>query len=568
MKKFVFQQESNWFKRKAASFKTKGLTAVLCATMAVSPIIGYATEASTDGYISVSGKSDKNKQGNFVTIAVIDKDAVSKDINWKSLSGSEFAYYGEKELGGDLEYAFDFYLGDFTKNGVYTVYISSKTEDIRTEEIRYVNSVSQSEAFAQLKAKFAISEEETAAFLKDTVNLKKLGILCKFESTELDEDSAKYTAKLLVKDGLSETNVDNLCKKVEKAVIIGLLKNGESLPEGFENLLFTEDGVYKYYNENSAMYVSTDKLNSISDLDSEVIKGTALYYANDANDSKTLNTVLTTYKQELGITKSITDSIVNAVINKGDFTSVTSLAIYINNYKETSTGGNGTSGGSTGGGGGGGSYGSHSYSGTTLEKDEYEAPDLSQLEDSYAFNDVSDVPWAAEAIDALYANGVINGKEEGKFYPNDSITREEFVKMLVSAFSMKLVNEDISFEDVSEEDWSYDYIKTACIAGIIKGVSETHFGKEDNILRQDICVMINRLFDITDIKIAADGNAADKFKDFSDVADYAKDAVINMTSAGIMNGDENGYVNPKQTATRAETAKLMYGAINYYNNRR
>lgn len=535
MKKCFFQQESNGFKRKAASFTAKGLTAILCAAMAVSPVMGFAKEASTDGYISISGKSEKDKQGNFVTVAVIDKDAVSKDLNWKSLSGSEFAYYGEKELGSNLEYAFDFYLGDYNKNGVYTVYVSSKTDDIKTDEIRYVNAVSQSEAFTQLKAKLSAGEDETAVFLKDTTNLKKLGVLCKFENTELDEDTAKYAAKFLIKDGLSETNADRLCEKVEKAVIGGLLKAGKAMPKGFENLLFAEDGIYKYYNENAALYISADKLNSISDLDSEFIKATALYYANDASDSKTLNTVLTTYKQELGITKTITDSIVNAVINKGDFTSVTSLVIYINNYKETSTGGNGTSGGSNGG--GGGSYGSHNYSGTTLEKDEYEAPDLSQLEDSYAFNDVSDVPWAAEAIDALYAKGVINGKEEGKFYPNDSITREEFVKMLVSAFSMKLVNEDISFEDVSEDDWSYDYIKTACIAGITKGVSETRFGKEDNILRQDICVMINRLFDITDVSIEAEENTADKFKDFSDVADYAKDAVINMISAGIMNGD-------------------------------
>lgn len=341
----------------------------------------------------------------------------------------------------------------------------------------------------------------------------------------------------------------------------------KDIPKGFENLSFADKGIYKYYSEKADKYINADNIDDISDFESEFIKAVALYYANDANDSKNLKTILTTYKQDLGITKTVNDAIVNAVIGYDNFASASSLVCYINNYKTSSgegTGGDSNSGSSSGG----GSYGGHSYSGTTLEKDEFKEPDLTQVEDTLAFTDVSDVPWVAEAIDSLYSNGVINGKEEGKFYPNDSITREEFVKMLVSAFSMKLVNEDVTFDDVNEEDWSYDYIKTACIAGITKGVSETHFGKEENILRQDICVMINRLFDITDVKIVTDENAADKLGDFSDVSDYAKEAVINMTSAGIMNGDENGNVNPNQTATRAETAKLMYEAINCYNSHR
>lgn len=200
MKKIVFQQESNGFKRKAASITAKGLTAMLCAAMAVSPVMGYAAQKSNDGYINIDGTAEKDKQGNFVTIAVIDKDIAFKNLDWKSLNGSEFVYYGETEIDSKKEYAFNFYLGDYTKNGVYKVYISSKTEDIKTDEIRYVNADALADALTQLKSKLLAGEDETAAFLKDTSNLKKLGVLCKFDGAETDAEIAAFAAKLLKKD--------------------------------------------------------------------------------------------------------------------------------------------------------------------------------------------------------------------------------------------------------------------------------------------------------------------------------------------------------------------------------
>ena len=223
----------------------------------------------------------------------------------------------------------------------------------------------------------------------------------------------------------------------------------------------------------------------------------------------------------------------------------------------------GASGGNSGG-GGGASSGGHAYSGTTLETDDKENDTIDEVS---VFSDIDNVPWAKEAINTLYSLGVINGKEIGKFYPNDMITREEFVKMLVSAFSMKLIDEDVKFDDVSENDWSYDFIKTAYIAGIAKGVGGNMFGKTDNILRQDICVMINRLFDISKIDISAKQNGK-IFVDADDISDYAKDAVNNMSAADIISGDESGNVNPMAYATRAEVAKLLFRAREVYNSKR
>ncbi|MBQ4087687.1 MAG: S-layer homology domain-containing protein, partial [Clostridia bacterium] len=91
-------------------------------------------------------------------------------------------------------------------------------------------------------------------------------------------------------------------------------------------------------------------------------------------------------------------------------------------------GGSSSSGGgssSSGGGGGGGSTGGNRKPSTGTEtKPEDSKP-------SVTFSDINEIPWAKESILYLASEGVISGKGDGKFYPGDTVTREEFVKIIV-----------------------------------------------------------------------------------------------------------------------------------------
>ena len=183
-----------------------------------------------------------------------------------------------------------------------------------------------------------------------------------------------------------------------------------------------------------------------------------------------------------------------------------------------------------------------------------------QTNDMSVFNDIESVPWARESIEGLYKKGVVSGKEPQKFYPTDNVSREEFVKMLVAAFDIRLVGEEISFEDVPYDAWYYDYIKTAYIAGVVSGVSETLFGTGQDITRQDICTMTYRMLKVCDVALP-DSAEATEFNDADIISDYAAEAVTAMQKGGIINGDENGSFNPHMPATRAETAKITYGVL-------
>lgn len=172
------------------------------------------------------------------------------------------------------------------------------------------------------------------------------------------------------------------------------------------------------------------------------------------------------------------------------------------------------------------------------------------------FEDISDVPWAEQAINALYKAGILKGKEEGVFAPNDSVTRAEFAAMLVRTFNLASEGQSSGFTDVSEGDWYYDAVNTAANLGIVKGMEEDYFGADENITRQDIAVMCLRLWNSLGREMS--GNISASFTDYETVSEYALDAVTALAQAGIINGNENGAFAPADNATRAEAAVIIY----------
>ncbi|MFV0518159.1 MAG: S-layer homology domain-containing protein, partial [Aminipila sp.] len=99
---------------------------------------------------------------------------------------------------------------------------------------------------------------------------------------------------------------------------------------------------------------------------------------------------------------------------------------------------------------------------------------------------------------------------------------------------------------------------------IAKGTSESAFTPNANITRQDMAVMITRYADYMKKDITGT-NEATKFADESQIAIYAKKSVASMQKAGIINGvkaaDGSYSFMPKNNATRAEAAKMIYQMV-------
>jgi len=77
-----------------------------------------------------------------------------------------------------------------------------------------------------------------------------------------------------------------------------------------------------------------------------------------------------------------------------------------------------------------------------------------------SFSDVPEGHWAYEYINDMSERGIINGTPDGKFLPNDAVTREEFSKMFVLALGIEMVPNDNYFQDC-EGRWSLEYVRAA-----------------------------------------------------------------------------------------------------------
>lgn len=218
----------------------------------------------------------------------------------------------------------------------------------------------------------------------------------------------------------------------------------------------------------------------------------------------------------------------------------------------------------TGGGSSGGSGGSSSGRGNSNRNDVsgVVTNDLLPSENTNeviteTFHDLNTVSWAKEAICYLADKNVLNGRENGLFYPDDLVTREEFVKMITLALHILDDSAETGFTDVECGRWSYPYIASGVAAAIINGVSEQKFAPEAFITRQDMAVIVFRAAQC--MKLELSGTAA--FSDENEISDYAKNAVSHLAGTGIVNGVGNGLFAPKDAVTRAQAAKIIYELV-------
>ncbi|NLC04418.1 MAG: DUF4430 domain-containing protein [Tissierellia bacterium] len=111
-----------------------------------------------------------------------------------------------------------------------------------------------------------------------------------------------------------------------------------------------------------------------------------------------------------------------------------------------------------------------------------------------SFTDVgANMAWAKEAIEALAAKGIIQGTGDNKFEPNRPITRAEFSKVVVETLGEDIVSEGTGmFSDVDSTKWYAEYIGKAAAKGLIEG-NEGKFRPDDTITRNEVAVILHRM---------------------------------------------------------------------------
>lgn len=159
--------------------------------------------------------------------------------------------------------------------------------------------------------------------------------------------------------------------------------------------------------------------------------------------------------------------------------------------------------------------------------------------------------WAEATIKKLVGKGVIKGYEDGTYRPQNSVTKGEFLTLLLAATNTKLQDGFTGYEDVNKH-WAKNQVYTAVALGITDNIAQSanSFGVDNAITRAEAVALMGRL-------IAKGESGTLNFTDNADIPDWAKNEVGACVSKGIINGMDDGSFAPNKSLTRAESAIII-----------
>ncbi len=170
--------------------------------------------------------------------------------------------------------------------------------------------------------------------------------------------------------------------------------------------------------------------------------------------------------------------------------------------------------------------------------------------------------WAKDTVNDMASRLIMEGSGEGRFEPDRDITRAEFAAVMVKGLGLMRpgTGKDV-FQDVAKGSWYYDAVAIAYANGIIDGYEDGTFGPMSTITREQAMVMTARAMKLTGLKAELTANEAEQllagFTDAGEAADYAKLSMAACLKTGIMTGRDNDTAAPKSNITRAEVAVIV-----------
>lgn len=177
------------------------------------------------------------------------------------------------------------------------------------------------------------------------------------------------------------------------------------------------------------------------------------------------------------------------------------------------------------------------------------------------FTDVSRSDWYYQFVDYVTSKGYFNGVADKTFAPADNMTRAMFVTVLFRFHGAKGDSSQSAFVDVAPGEWYTAAINWAAANRIVDGVGNGKFAPNDPITRAQMCAMIERYLDLYrkawKVTLPESGSLS-VMVDESAIPAYALAAVKQCQRHGLVNGFEDGTFRPNDLSTRAQVAAVIY----------
>ncbi|GHV44356.1 hypothetical protein FACS189492_0540 [Clostridia bacterium] len=525
--------------------------------------------------VTISGTTPA-LSGENATITVTYPGMTAADLETSTIT-DVYQYLAQRTVEADGRWGFTYRVRENTLPGkmnvavtvgdsVFTGQFVCKDADFESRVLNEINKAATASAlhiiFSQSKGILDIDDALWSA-LDDTDYLQAAcaAMAVKNDFTSLDEASARLNAEMSAQMASKETTGDAvklIMEAYNKYLKLDLQRYIGSLTAVGANEVYTS--------------LAKTKFSSSANLGEKYIKAVILYKVNHIANYTQIKPILLAERSVLegfGIDLSVYDR------SGGSDAFDAAIALvydtwdaFETKFKSEAAKGGGTDGGNTyddkpsrpSGSGGSSSGGSSTVTVRPLDPN-VNLPIDNGADKEARFTDLESVPWAFESVDALAKRGVVFGNGNGEFYPNSPITREEFIAMLVRALGISASAETPEFDDVQAGDWYYEVVAAAKASGITNGVGGGLFGAGREITREDAAVLAYRTLCI--MRGTPTVNTTEPFADADEFAVYAENGINVMKSIGILNGRDSGSFVPKDSVTRAESAKIIYGLILY-----
>lgn len=165
--------------------------------------------------------------------------------------------------------------------------------------------------------------------------------------------------------------------------------------------------------------------------------------------------------------------------------------------------------------------------------------------------------WAKQDIEFIVSRGLFKGTSETTFSPDMVMTRGMFITVLgrladadVSSYSQS------SFTDVKNDAYYMGYIEWAAKNGIDKGIGDGKFAPDQPITREQMAVIMQNYAKAAGFELPK-AHEENTFADSEKISNYAKVAVKLTQMAGILTGKDGNLFDPQGTATRAEISAVL-----------
>lgn len=171
------------------------------------------------------------------------------------------------------------------------------------------------------------------------------------------------------------------------------------------------------------------------------------------------------------------------------------------------------------------------------------------------FTDLGENQWYESAVRYAYTHGIMQGTSATTFVPGKSLTRAEAVQVLYNLEGKPEVSGSAAFPDLVYE-WYKPAITWAEQTGVVDGYEDGTFRPDEPVTREEFAQMLYNYAAYKGYDLSAQGDLS-AFPDGESVQEWALPAMTWANGNALINGHDDGTLEPTGTTTRAQAASIL-----------